>query len=71
PYTELVALTSTANQDLVVLGVAIPAGGGSGGGQPTAVPFGVNPLPGLAIVGLFGWRRLRKRLNRDTPEQAA
>ncbi len=60
PYTQVVALTSPTDQDLVVLGVAIPGGGG---GTPVAVPFGVNPLPGLALIGFFGWRRLRKRLN--------
>ncbi|MDP0497421.1 MAG: hypothetical protein Q7Q73_14560 [Verrucomicrobiota bacterium JB024] len=68
PYSELVALTSTTNQDLVVLGVAIPGGGG---GEPVAVPFGVNPMPGLAIIGLFGWRRLRKRMNARAEEAQA
>ncbi len=59
PYTDLVALSSMGNpgrQDLLVQSQYV-------GGPVTAVPFGVNPLPGLAIIGFFGWRRLRKRLN--------
>ncbi|MBC2594507.1 Cys-Gln thioester bond-forming surface protein [Ruficoccus amylovorans] len=68
PYPDLVSIVSPTNQDLIVLGIAIPEGGG---GSPVAVPFGVNPLPGLALIGFFGWRRLRKRINaRSESEQA-
>jgi len=58
PYTDLVALSSVGNpgqQDLLVQSTYV-------GGPATAIPFGVNPLPGLAIIGFFSWRRLRKRI---------
>lgn len=60
PYSELVSLTNSDYQDLIVLASLVP---GYEGGQSVAIPFGVNPLPGLALVGLFGWRRLRRRVN--------
>ncbi|MEM9227231.1 MAG: hypothetical protein AAGA45_04620 [Verrucomicrobiota bacterium] len=58
PYTELVALSSIGDpgrQDLLIHAAAI-------GGGLTEVPFGVNPLPALALCGLIGYNRLRKRM---------
>ncbi|QYY37336.1 thioester domain-containing protein [Ruficoccus sp. ZRK36] len=58
PYSQLVSLTNAESQDLIVMASMVP---GYDGGTVVAVPFGVNPLPGMAIVGLFAWRRLKKR----------
>jgi hypothetical protein len=60
PYSQLVSLVNADYQDLIVLASLVP---GYGGGESVAIPFGVNPLPGLALVGLVGWRRLRRRVN--------